>query len=260
MRVDDEQAHSAEEVERLGGWDQSAALAMLTSSVRRPEQRVSTMSGGERRRVARQDPDRATRSRHSRRAHNHLDADTIDWLEEHLLGEHPGAVMLVTRPLSARCVATRTIEIAGGEVYSYDGSYGATGKTERAHAARTEQNRQAARRELAVAPSTQGQDWQAKRASIGRGGAGGARADRRQRAELRLSRPRRQDYSRAPRSAVDAGERRDPASICSSPRADRSGRSGSGRPRCWTLLGMHPPASGSVVLGSTRIAYFDQEL
>jgi energy-coupling factor transporter ATP-binding protein EcfA2 len=84
---------------------------------------------------------------------NHLDAQTIEWLEGYLLEQYSGAVVLIThdRYLLDR-VVTRMIEVAEGEIYSYQGGYEQylEQKARRLeHAARAEQNRQnLLRREL----------------------------------------------------------------------------------------------------------------
>ncbi|MEZ4315630.1 MAG: ABC-F family ATP-binding cassette domain-containing protein, partial [Polyangiaceae bacterium] len=144
-----EQARAAEDVERLGGWDMShKALAILDHlNIRDPDALVGTMSGGERRRVALAKilvgaPDLAVLDEPS----NHLDVETIEWLERYLGSEYPGALLLIThdRYLLDR-VASRTWEIDEGSVYSYDGGYEEylEAKTERLDLAeRTEQNRQ----------------------------------------------------------------------------------------------------------------------
>ncbi len=142
--------HDAEvELETLGGWAQMHNVdAMLGHvGIARPDAPISTMSGGERRRVA------LARILVSRPAlaildepTNHLDVDTVDWLETYLLEEHDGALLLIThdRYLLDR-VAQRTLEIDRGKVFSYDGGYELylESKAERAElTARTEANRQ----------------------------------------------------------------------------------------------------------------------
>jgi ATP-binding cassette subfamily F protein uup len=143
------QAAAAEEVERLGGWDQMHRVRAVLGhlGVRRPEGLVKEMSGGEQRRVALARllvarPDLAILDEPT----NHLDAETIEWLEQHLIDEFPGAVLLITHDrYLLDNVAQRTVEVADGEAYSYEGGYERylEQKAERlAHAARTEQNRQ----------------------------------------------------------------------------------------------------------------------
>ncbi|HEX2678524.1 MAG TPA: ATP-binding cassette domain-containing protein, partial [Polyangiales bacterium] len=155
-RLLEEQASAAEEVERLGGWDQSHRVHAVLGSlgIVRHDVPVGSFSGGEMRRVALarllvSRPDLAILDEPT----NHLDAETIEWLEQHLIDDFPGAVLLVTHDrYLLDNVAQRTVEVADGEAYSYDGGYERylEQKAERqAHAARTEQNRQNfVRREL----------------------------------------------------------------------------------------------------------------
>ena len=140
---------AAEEVERLGGWDQlhrvRAVLGHL--GIVRHDAPIKEMSGGEQRRVALARllvarPDLAILDEPT----NHLDAETVEWLEQHLIDEFPGAVLLITHDrYLLDNVAQRTVEVADGEAFSYDGGYERylEQKAERqAHAARAESNRQ----------------------------------------------------------------------------------------------------------------------
>jgi ATP-binding cassette subfamily F protein uup len=143
------QADAALEVERLGGFSRGhAAEAMLARlGVVDTTQKVSAMSGGERRRVALArilvaQPNLAILDEPT----NHLDADTVEWLEGHLARDYPFALLVVTHDrylLDAVC--TRTLELDQGEVFDYEGGWSAylTAKSERlAQEARTESNRQ----------------------------------------------------------------------------------------------------------------------
>jgi len=97
----------------------SAALALPPGT-----SRVSSLSGGERRRVA---LGRALISRPHLLAldepTNHLDGRITDWLELRLRA-HDGALLLVThdRYFLDR-VATRILEVDRGQIFSYDGGY-----------------------------------------------------------------------------------------------------------------------------------------
>jgi len=122
-----EQARALADVERLGGWDRDhEATAMLTHlGVRRPDAAIRELSGGDRRRVALARllvarPTLAILDEPS----NHLDADTVAWLEGYLVDAYPGALLLVThdRYLLDR-VVTRTLELERGALHSYDGGY-----------------------------------------------------------------------------------------------------------------------------------------
>jgi ATP-binding cassette subfamily F protein uup len=143
-----EQANAVAAVEREGGFSRGhAADAMLAQlGVRDPEQRVSTMSGGEKRRVALarilvSQPTLAILDEPT----NHLDADTVEWLEGHLRDDYAGSLLLVTHDrylLDAVC--TRTLEIDQACLFDYEGGWSAylEAKTERlAHEERTERNR-----------------------------------------------------------------------------------------------------------------------
>ena len=145
-----EQLAASAEVERLGGWDRTHEVERVLGHlgvgdlIERP---AGKLSGGQRRRVALAQvlvgqPDVMILDEPT----NHLDADTIDWLEKFLAEEFRGAVLFVThdRWLLDR-IADRTIEVERGNVYAYEGGYGAflEAKAERyAIEARTEKNRQ----------------------------------------------------------------------------------------------------------------------
>jgi ATP-binding cassette subfamily F protein uup len=143
------QAEAAADVERLGGWDMMHKVEAILGhvGVSRPDAPRKVLSGGDRRRVA------LARILVARPAFavldepsNHLDVETVEWLERYLIDDYPGAILLIThdRYLLDR-VATRTLEIDSGQVYSYEGGYEdyLEAKAERlAHEARTESNRQ----------------------------------------------------------------------------------------------------------------------
>ncbi len=143
-----EQAASAHEVERLGGWERGRRVDVFLEQlgllqVLRP---IEELSGGERRRVALaqllvEEPTLAILDEPT----NHLDADTIEWLETYLKQQYGGALLLIThdRYVLDR-VVTRTLEIDQGHVHSYSGGWHSylMAKAERmAHASRAEANR-----------------------------------------------------------------------------------------------------------------------
>jgi ABC transport system ATP-binding/permease protein len=144
-----EQTTAAEDLERHGGWDlvHRAESILQHLGIVDPGADVGRMSGGEQRRVALARvlvgrPDLAVLDEPT----NHLDLDTVAWLESHLLDEYEGALLLIThdRYILDR-VVTRTVELSGAKLYSYDGGYETylEARAERmAHAERAEQNRQ----------------------------------------------------------------------------------------------------------------------
>ena len=86
---------------------------------------IDTLSGGEKRRVA------LCRAMISRpdflildEPTNHLDTESIEWIEEFFPSGYPGACLFVTHDrYFLDLLATRIIELSGGECYSHDGSY-----------------------------------------------------------------------------------------------------------------------------------------
>jgi ATP-binding cassette subfamily F protein uup len=145
----DELAHLGEELERLGGWsrDHEVDEVLQKLGIRKPDQAIGTMSGGERRRVALARilvarPHLAILDEPT----NHLDADVIAWLETFLVERFPGAVLMVTHDryvLDAVC--NRILELDRGVVNEYSGNYAdyleARAEAD-AHEARVEANRQ----------------------------------------------------------------------------------------------------------------------
>jgi ATP-binding cassette subfamily F protein uup len=272
----DEQHRSAEEVERLGGWEQQHRAAALLSHVgiERTSGLVSTFSGGEQRRVALarlllSRPDLAILDEPT----NHLDAETIEWLEEYLVEEHTGAVLLIThdRYLLDR-VAERTLEVVEGRVYSYEGGYELylEQKAEREElAARTEQNRQNfLRREL---------EW-LRRQPKARSTKQKARIDRAEAAKSAIK-PQKDEQAKFSLETARSGktilELRELGLTLGERELCRNltlflaqgqivgvvGRNGSGKTTLLrAIVGELSPSGGKVVLGqNTKIAYFDQQ-
>ena len=92
------QATVAEQLDAVGAWDLDSRLGMAMDALRCPpeDQEVSTLSGGERRRVALcrlllRQPDILLLDEPT----NHLDAETVAWLEGHL-HQYQGTVIAVT--------------------------------------------------------------------------------------------------------------------------------------------------------------------
>jgi len=189
-----------------------------------------------------------------------------------LIEEYKNAILLIThdRYLLDR-VAERTVEVANGEVYSYDGGYERylEQKAERlAHAERTESNRQNFLRKELEWLSRQPKARSTKqKARIDRAEAAKAvvapRAERTAALEL--------DVVRSGKTILELRDLRveiggrtliDSLSmfLTEGERIGIVGPNGSGKTTLLkTMLGELPPARGSVVLGvNTKVAYFDQ--
>jgi ATP-binding cassette subfamily F protein uup len=270
-----EQEQAAADVERLGGWDMMHEVDAILGhvGVLRPDAPIGTLSGGERRRTA------LARILVARPAlaildepSNHLDVETVEWLEGYLLDEYKGALLLIThdRYLLDR-VAERTLEIDQGQVHSYDGGYEdyLEAKAERlAHEARTEANRQNfLRREL---------EW-LRRQPKARTTKQKARIERAENAKAAPP-PKQEKTVELALDGVRAGKTilefrkltlgiggltlvKDLDFILTSgERLGVVGRNGTGKTTLLkAILGEIAPISGEVVLGkNTRIAYFDQ--
>jgi ATP-binding cassette subfamily F protein uup len=115
---------------------------------------VSTMSGGERRRVALaatlvQELDLVVLDEPT----NHLDVEGVRWLAEHLLARKCALVVVTHDRWFLDTVCTRTWEVVGGRVEQYEGGYAdwTFARAERARLSDTleEKRRNLARKELA---------------------------------------------------------------------------------------------------------------
>ncbi|MFI3175775.1 MAG: ABC-F family ATP-binding cassette domain-containing protein [Bacillota bacterium] len=119
-------AELAEEMDKIQGWSlQSEAKNILTQlGITDFQKKVKTLSGGQQKRVALATAliapvdllilDEPT---------NHIDHDTVEWLEEHL-EKYSKALLMVThdRYFLDR-VANTIIELEHGNLYSYEGNY-----------------------------------------------------------------------------------------------------------------------------------------
>jgi len=237
------------------------------------DQDVATMSGGERRRVALAqvlvaEPDLAILDEPT----NHLDADTIEWLEGYLETSYPGALLLVThdRWLLDR-VVTRTLEISGGQLHSYEGGWEEylLGRDERLRAEeRAESNRRNfLRTEIEWLRRQPKARTGKQKARIGRAEAALATdaPTRARELDFRASSQRLGgNILEARELTVSIGERRLVADLTfqltRGSRVGIVGPSGAGKTTLLrTLLGHLAPTSGQVITGkNTKVAYLDQ--
>src|SRR5687767_4329738 len=121
-----EQAELQDRIEALGAWDLDRTLDVAMDALRLPpgDADVTTLSGGERRRVALcrlllQKPDLLLLDEPT----NHLDAESVAWLERHLQ-EYPGTVVAVTHDrYFLDNVAGWILELDRGEGHPFKGNY-----------------------------------------------------------------------------------------------------------------------------------------
>jgi len=115
-----------EKLDTLGGWDLDSRLEMAMDALRCPQQglKIGVLSGGERRRVALcrlllQKPDILLLDEPT----NHLDAESVAWLEHHLV-QYEGTVIAVTHDrYFLDNVAGWILELDRGEGIPWKGNY-----------------------------------------------------------------------------------------------------------------------------------------
>jgi energy-dependent translational throttle protein EttA len=121
-----EQGDLQEKIEAVNGWDLDRTIEIAMDALRCPpgDADVSTLSGGERRRVALcqlllQKPDLLLLDEPT----NHLDAESVAWLER-FLAEYPGTVVTVTHDrYFLDDVAGWILELDRGRGIPYEGNY-----------------------------------------------------------------------------------------------------------------------------------------
>ena len=122
----DEMGKLQTEIDALNAWDIDSQLDQAMDALRcpPPDQQVSVLSGGERRRVALcrlliEAPDLLLLDEPT----NHLDAESVLWLEKHL-STYPGAVIAVTHDRYFLDHVSQWIaEVDRGHLYPYEGNY-----------------------------------------------------------------------------------------------------------------------------------------
>ena len=124
----DEMAALQDEIDAQNLWDLDSQIDVAMEALRCPpdDADVETLSGGERRRVALcklllEQPDMLLLDEPT----NHLDAETIAWLQKHLI-EYPGTILIVTHDRYFLDDITGWIlELDRGRGIPYEGNYSA---------------------------------------------------------------------------------------------------------------------------------------
>ncbi len=122
----EEMGRLQEDLDHADAWDLDSQLEQAMDALRcpPPDEPVTNLSGGERRRVALcklllSKPDLLLLDEPT----NHLDAESVQWLEQHLAA-YPGAVLAVTHDrYFLDNVAQWILELDRGRAYPYEGNY-----------------------------------------------------------------------------------------------------------------------------------------
>ena len=122
----EEMGRLQEELDAADAWDIDSQLEQAMDALRcpPPDEPVTHLSGGERRRVALcklllSKPDLLLLDEPT----NHLDAESVLWLEQHL-ASYPGAILAVTHDrYFLDNVAEWILELDRGRAYPYEGNY-----------------------------------------------------------------------------------------------------------------------------------------
>ncbi|MDZ4850427.1 MAG: energy-dependent translational throttle protein EttA [Pirellulaceae bacterium] len=128
QKLCDEMARLQDVIDSTNLWelDRQVELAMSVMNLPPGDAKVTTLSGGERRRVALcqlliQQPDLLLLDEPT----NHLDAEAVEWLEQHL-AKYPGTVVAVTHDrYFLDNVAQWILELDRGQGYPFEGNYSA---------------------------------------------------------------------------------------------------------------------------------------
>ena len=148
----EEQAKVQDAIEAAEGWDLDRRIEIAMDAMRLPpgEADVSTLSGGERRRVALckvllERPDILLLDEPT----NHLDAESVAWLERHL-SEYPGTVILVTHDrYFLDNVVKWILELDRGQGIPWEGNYSSWLEQKQSRLALEEKQESARRKQLA---------------------------------------------------------------------------------------------------------------
>jgi len=147
----DQQARVQEKIDAINAWDIDRKIEIAMDALRLPpaDADVSTLSGGEKRRVALcrtllEEPDMLLLDEPT----NHLDAESVAWLERYL-AEFPGTVVAVTHDrYFLDNVAGWILELDRGAGIPYEGNYSAWLEQKRTRLAQEEKQASARQRTL----------------------------------------------------------------------------------------------------------------
>ena len=147
-----EQSELQERIDAADGWDLDRTVDIALDALRCPpaESGVTTLSGGERRRVALcklllEKPEMLLLDEPT----NHLDAESVSWLEK-TLREYEGAVLIVTHDRYFLDNVTNWIlEVDRGRGIPYEGNYSAYLNAKRKRLAQEEKEESTRQRQLA---------------------------------------------------------------------------------------------------------------
>ena len=122
----EEMGRLQEDLDHADAWDMDSQLEQAMDALRcpPPDEPVTNLSGGERRRVALcklllSKPDLLLLDEPT----NHLDAESVQWLEQHL-ADYQGAILAVTHDrYFLDNVAEWILELDRGRAYPYEGNY-----------------------------------------------------------------------------------------------------------------------------------------
>jgi ATP-binding cassette ChvD family protein len=150
-KLGDEQAELERKIEAADAWNLERTVAIAMDALRVPpgDADVSTLSGGERRRIALcrlllSSPDLLLLDEPT----NHLDAESVGWLER-FLSEYRGSVIAVTHDrYFLDNVAGWILELDQGRGYPFEGNYSAWLEQKQARLAQEEKQASARRREI----------------------------------------------------------------------------------------------------------------
>ncbi len=150
-KLGDEQAELERKIEAADAWNLERTVAIAMDALRVPpgDADVSTLSGGERRRVALcrlllSSPDLLLLDEPT----NHLDAESVAWLER-FLSEYRGSVIAVTHDrYFLDNVAGWILELDQGRGYPFEGNYSSWLEQKQARLAQEEKQASARRREI----------------------------------------------------------------------------------------------------------------